>query len=84
MPTQNRSLTTAYVTVAQGPGTVYVQFLDDNGEWLIHNSATPVAAGTLGFSEQPNKTREVVLAGATDYLQLRGRGNARVAGPTLV
>lgn len=84
MPTQTRTITSAYLTVAQGPGTVYLQFEDDKGEWLIHTSSTAVAAGTPGFIEHPMQTREVVLAGSGDYLQVRGRGEVRVAGTTLV
>lgn len=84
MPTQTRTLTSAYLTVAQGPGTVYVQFEDEKGEWLINSAAAPVAAGTPGFIEHPLQTREVVLAGTGDYLQVRGRGEVRVAGTTLV
>lgn len=82
MPTQTKVMTGAFVAVAQGPGTYYVQFQDDKGEFLIHGSATPSTG--RGLTLLPGQLQAVVLAASTDFLQCRGRGDVQVAGTTLL
>lgn len=83
MPTATKSLSQTFTAVAQGPGTYYVEFEDEPGEWLIH-TASASAGNVQGFRTPNAQTREIVLAGAGDFLQVRGRGELRVAGTTLL
>lgn len=83
MPTATKSLSSTFTAVAQGPGTYYLEFEDEPGEWLIH-TASASAGSVSGFRQTNGATREVVLAGAGDFLQVRGRGELRVAGTTIL
>lgn len=82
MATQTYTLSATWTPVASGPGDATFEMLDQPGEWIIHNSASP--AGIVGgFTAERGKPESLYLSSG-EYLHLRGRQEARVVATAVV
>lgn len=82
MATATKSVSSAWVAVAQGAGDVVFSFDDAPGEFTVHSASDPAAI--VAGHKQPKETPFSMTLQAGEYLHLRGRGTATVTAGTLV
>lgn len=76
MATQSISLTSAFQSVAEGPGVAIVSFNEQRGDLTVHTSSNNSGI-TAWHSKKSGEPFPVHLAEG-DFLHLRGRGDASV------
>lgn len=76
MPSQRYTATSAWASVATGPGVVILNFEDHPGSYSVHSSADGSAINA-GFVAENDKPYSVTLD-AGEYLHVRGRGGVVV------
>ena len=74
--------TSSFAARASGPGDVTFSCLDAAGEWTISGASTP-STSPRGFEARQGETVSLSLESG-EYLQIRGRGDVHIIGPTLL